>query len=119
MLIDDNGRIARNVTGNFFLSFLINEAAKPSNVDVMTTGHVRLNDIKKCFNGSRNICLIDTCFFCDLIDYVCFGHGGFVYRLYRALLKIRDGKFKRSLLKRKMNLLIITYMEDNSQTKLS
>jgi hypothetical protein len=89
MLIDHDGGIARNVAGNFFLSFLINETAKPANVNVVAASHVRFNDVKKCFNGSRNICFIDSCFFCDLIDYVCFGHGGIVYICIELFLKFR------------------------------
>lgn len=110
MLVNNNSRVAGDITGNFFLSLLINKASESANVDVVATSHVCLYDVKECFNRSRNICLIDSCFFCDLIDYVCFGHGCIVYICLCTVLKIREGKFKRSLVKRKMNLLIITHM---------
>ena len=76
MLLNHNSCVARNVAGYFFLSFFIDEAAKAAHINIMATGHVRLNNIEKCLHGSGNICLVDSGFVCDLIDYVCFGHGG-------------------------------------------
>lgn len=111
MLIDYDGRITRDVTGNLFLSLLIDETAETANVDVVAISHIRFHNVKKCFYGGRNICFVNSGFFCDLINYVCFGHGCIVYILLELLFNFRDGKFKRSLLKRKMNLLIITHME--------
>ena len=76
MFLNHNGSIARNIAGYFFLSFFIDEAAETANINIVTAGHVRFDNIEKCFYRCRNICLVDSGFVCDLIDYVCFGHGG-------------------------------------------
>jgi len=100
MLINHDGRIARNISGDFFLSFLIDKATETSNINIMAVGHVGLNNIEEGLDGSGHIGLVDSCFLRDLVDYVCFGH--------KKLLKGR--KVNGQLFKRKMNLLIITQM---------
>lgn len=80
MLIDNDGRVAGNVTSDFLLTFLIDKTSETSDVNILPCGHIIFNNGEKCFNGSRNICFIDSGFFCDLIDYVCLGHGEiFIY----------------------------------------
>jgi hypothetical protein len=75
VLVNNNGRIARDVAGDFFLSLFIDKAAEPSHIDIVTSGHIALYYIKECFYRGRNICFIDTCFVCNLVDDVGFSHG--------------------------------------------
>ena len=107
MLIDDDGRIARNIPGNFLLSLLINKTSKASHINIVPIRHVGFNNTKECFYRCRNICFVDAGLFCDLVNDVCFGHGD---KILMALQKIQDGKFKCRMFKCKMKLLIITTM---------
>lgn len=75
MFVNNNSGVARNIAGNFFLSLLINKTSKTTNVNIMTAGHIGFNNVEKSLYGCGDICLVDPGFFCDLIDYVCFGHG--------------------------------------------
>lgn len=119
MLINDDGSVAGNISGNFLLALFINEAAEPTHINVMARSHVGFYDVKKSFNGGGNISFIDSGFLCNLIDNVCFGHGAKIYivnKIEISFRKIRGCKFKRSLFKRKMNLLIITQMCSQNTT---
>lgn len=87
VLIDDDGRVARNVTGNLFLSLLVNEAAKSTHIYVMARSHVGFYNVEKCFYRCRNIGFIDSGLVCNLIDYVCLGHV--LYYLFGVKIKIQ------------------------------
>ena len=100
MLINDNSGVAGNITGDFFLSLLINETTETSNINIMAIGHVSFNNIEEGFDRSGYVGLIDSCFFGYLINYICFGHN--------ELWKGR--KVNGQLFIRKMNLLIIMKM---------
>jgi hypothetical protein len=121
MLINYNGRVARDVTGNFLFSFLVDKAAEPAHINVMPVGHVGLHNVEKSFNGSGNIRFIDAGLFCYLVNYVCLSHGNVVYILIIGCnvlnFKFQVGKVKRSLLNHKMNLLIITHMNSQLSAK--
>jgi hypothetical protein len=106
MFIDNDGRIAGNIAGDFFLSFLIDKAYKNPDINVLATGHRGFNDAKKCFYRSGNIGFVNASFVSDLVNNVCFGHGDFVLRE----IKIQGGKFKRRTVKRKMKSLIIKFL---------
>jgi hypothetical protein len=108
MLINNDGRIAGDVTGDFFLPLFIDEASETSNIDIMPRSHVALHYIKKCFYRGGDICFIDTCFVGNLIDYVSFGHGDIGLRV----LLIRERKFISSCFKSKINLLTINKVGD-------
>ena len=75
MLIDHDGGIAGNITGNFLLSFLIDEAAKTTHIDVVTVSHVGFYNIEEGLYGSSDIGFVNSGFLCDLINNVCFRHG--------------------------------------------
>ena len=87
MLFDYDRSVARNVAGNFFLSFFVYETSEAANVDIMSARHGVFYNGKEGFYRSGYICFIDACLFCDLINNVCFRHVAGV-----LLLEIRDGK---------------------------
>ena len=87
MLFDYDRGVARNVAGNFFLSFFVYETSEAANVDIMSARHGVFYNGKEGFYRSGYICFIDACLFCDLINNVCFRHVAGV-----LLLEIRDGK---------------------------
>ena len=78
VLIDHDGSIARDISGDFLLSFLVDEASKATDVDILSARHRRFNNTEECFHGCRNIGLVNSGFFSDLGDYVCLGHGCFI-----------------------------------------
>ena len=78
VLIDDDGGIAGDISGDFLLSLFINEASKSADVDILAAGHRSFDNAEECFYGRRNIGLINSGFFSDLGDNVCLGHGGFI-----------------------------------------
>lgn len=81
MFINNDGRISRNVAGNFFLAFFVYKAAKSANINIVATRHRILNNGKEGFYGGCYIGFIDACLVSDLIDYVCFRHGSGVLGL--------------------------------------
>jgi len=100
MLINHDGRVTRNITGNFFLSFLIDETTKTSNINIMTVGHISLNNIEE---GSTEAVTSDLSI--PVFSEIWFDYVGLVHRNLRKVTKVNGQLFKR-----KMNLLIITKM---------
>ena len=100
MFLNHDSRVAGDVAGNFLLSFFVNETAEAPHINIMAVRHVGFYNIEEGLNGSGDIGFVDSCFLCDLVDNVCFGH--------KKLLKGR--KVNGQLFKRKMNLLIIMQM---------
>ena len=93
MLINYDGRVARNVARNFFLSLFIDETSETTNIDIMTAGHGIFYNGKECFYGCGDIGFVDAGLLRNLIDNVCFRHGAGV-----LLLGFREGKINfRSL----------------------
>lgn len=78
MLFYYNGRIAGDVAGDFFLSFLVDKTSKTPYINVLATGHRGFDDAKKSFYRSGNIGFVNAGFVSNLVDNVCFGHGDFV-----------------------------------------
>jgi hypothetical protein len=74
VLINNQGGVARNVSGNLFLSFLVDETPKTTNVNVVSIRHRALYDAKECLNRCCYIRFVNSCLFCDFINNVCFGH---------------------------------------------
>ena len=87
MLFDYDCSIARNIAGNFFLSFFVDETSKATNVNIMSARHGIFYNGKEGFYGCGNICFVDAGLFCDLINNVCFRHGAGVLLLVVALIK--------------------------------
>ena len=75
MLIDNDSRIAGNVSGNFFLSLFIDETSESANINIMAARHGIFYNRKEGFYRGCNIGFIDAGLLCDLIDNVCFRHG--------------------------------------------
>ena len=74
MFVNYDGRIARDITGDFFLSLFVDEASKAANIYIVSSSHVALYNIEKGFYGCGNIRFVDTGFVSNLIDYVSFCH---------------------------------------------
>ncbi len=75
MLLNNDGGIAGNVAGNFFLSLFIDETSESAHIDIMASGHGVFYYGKEGFYRSGDICLIDASLVCNLINNVCFRHG--------------------------------------------
>lgn len=75
MLIDHDGRVAGDIPGDLFLSFLVDEASESPDIDILAAGHRGLDNTKECLYGSRNVGLVNSGLFSDLGDNVCLGHG--------------------------------------------
>jgi hypothetical protein len=75
VLIDHDGSVTRDIPGDFLLSFLVDEASKSADVDILAAGHRRFYNAEKCLYRSRYIGLVNSGFFSDLSDNVCLGHG--------------------------------------------
>ena len=78
VLINHNGGVTRDIPGNFLLSFLVDEASKSTDVDILAAGHGRFYNAEEGLYRSRNVGLVNSSFFSDLSDNVCLGHGGFI-----------------------------------------
>jgi hypothetical protein len=75
MLLNNNGSVTGYVAGDFFLALFVDETSKPSHVNILTSGHIALYDVKKCFHRGRDIRFVDASFVCNLIDDVSFSHS--------------------------------------------
>jgi hypothetical protein len=75
VLIDHDGRVTGDIPGDLFLSFLVDEASKSPDIDILAAGHRGLDNTKECLYGSRNVSLVNSGLFSDLSDNVCLGHG--------------------------------------------
>ncbi len=75
MLIDHDGCVAGDIPGDLLLSFLVDEAPKSPDVDILAAGHRGLDNAEECLHRSRNVGLVNSGFFSDLSDNVCLGHG--------------------------------------------
>jgi hypothetical protein len=78
VFINYDGSVARDIAGNFLLSFLVDKASKATDIDILSAGHRGFDDTEECFYGRRNIGFVNSGFFSDLGDYVCLGHGCFI-----------------------------------------
>ena len=88
MLINYNGGIAGNIASNFLLSFLIDEASKATNIDIMSARHGIFYNGKEGFDRCGNVRFIDAGFLCNLIYNVCFRHGAGCYCLFLGSAKL-------------------------------
>ena len=75
VLIDHDSRVTGDIPGDLFLSFLVDEASKAADIDILDTGHRRFYNAEECLYRGRNIGLVNSSFFSDLSDNVCLGHG--------------------------------------------
>jgi hypothetical protein len=75
MFIDHNGRVTGDIPGDLLLPFLVDEASKSPDVDILAAGHRGLDNAEKGLYGSRNVGFVNSGFFSDLSDNVCLGHG--------------------------------------------
>jgi hypothetical protein len=88
VLVDYQGCVARDVSGNFLLSLFIDEAAKTADVNVLSVGHVGFDNTEECFYRCRHIGFINSGLFCDFVNYISFGHD----RIFKSK-NFGDGKF--------------------------
>lgn len=83
VLINDDGRIAGDVAGNFFLALFVHKAPEATHINIVPTRHGILNDGKEGLNGCGNVGLVDSSLVRDLVDNVCFRHDSWVFDLFR------------------------------------
>lgn len=74
MFVNYQGGVAGDVSRYFFLSFLVYETAKPTNVDIMAVRHIVFHNTEKSFYRCRYIGFVNSGFLSDFVYYVCFGH---------------------------------------------
>lgn len=86
MLIDDDRRVARDVTGDLFLTLLVDETSETPHINVMSVAHVRFHDGEESLNGVRYITFVNSGLVSDLVDDVGFGHRrrGLGFLFFRA-----------------------------------
>ena len=70
MLVNDNGGIARNISGDLFLSLFVDKASKATHINIVSIAHIGFHNGEERLNGGRHIALVYTCFFCNLVDNV-------------------------------------------------
>ena len=87
MLVNHQCSIPGNVPGNFFLALLINKASETADVNIVSIRHGIFYNTEKCFNRCCHISLVNSSLFCNLINYICFGHGA----IFKSL-KISGGQ---------------------------
>lgn len=75
MFIDHQGSVPGDIPRNLFLSLLINETTETTYVNVVSVCHGAFHHSKKRFNRCSYISFIYSCFLCNLVYNICFGHG--------------------------------------------
>ena len=83
VLIDDERRVLRDVTGNFASPLLIYERAEAAHVNVVAFGHRILHYFEEGFNGRQNIGFLNASFLRNFGNYLSFGHVG------KGVLKVK------------------------------
>ena len=75
MFIDNQGRVARDISGYLFLSLLINKASKTPDVDVIAIRHGGFHNAEEGFHRCSNISFVNSGLFSDFVNDVCFRHN--------------------------------------------
>lgn len=75
MFIYYQGGVARDVSGNFFLSLLIDKATKTPNVDVIAIRHGGFHNAEEGFHRCSHISFVNSGLFSDFVNDVCFRHN--------------------------------------------
>lgn len=70
MLVNNNGCIARNISGDFFLSLFVHKTSKSTHINIMAIAHVGLYNGKESLNRSGYVTFVDSGLVCDLVDDV-------------------------------------------------
>lgn len=74
MLINYNSCILRDVSGNFFCSFLIYKTSKPPHIYIVSVRKRVFNYAEECLHRNCYVGFVDTSLLSNLADYVCFSH---------------------------------------------
>lgn len=70
VLIYNNGRVARNISGNLLFSLLVDKTSEAAHINIVAVTHIALYYTEKCFNRCGNIALVYSGLVCNLIDNV-------------------------------------------------
>jgi hypothetical protein len=70
VLVNNNGRVARNIARYLFLTFFIDKTSKSTNVNIVPVTHVAFHNSKKCLNRGGYIALVNSGLVCYLVDDV-------------------------------------------------
>lgn len=102
MLIDHHSGVFRYVPGYFFGSFLVNETAEPSHINILSLGQRVFNHREEGLKGVRYLCLIDSGLIGDLCNYVCFRHDFLNFNVYCVVENsgVKNGSTKVELSKK-------------------
>jgi len=76
VLVDDERRVFRDVTGYFASTLFIYERAEAAHVNVIAFGHRILYYFKEGFNGRQDVGFLDAGFLRNFGNYLSFGHVG-------------------------------------------
>ena len=82
MLVDYHSGVLRDIPGYLFGSFLVDETAEPSHINVLSLGQRVFYYRKEGLKGVRYLCLIDSGLIGDLCNYVCFRHDFLNFNVY-------------------------------------
>ena len=74
MLFNHQSSVSGNVPGNLTLAFLIDEAAKATDIYVVTIRHGVLYNTKESLHGCSHVSFIHSGLLRDLVYYICFSH---------------------------------------------
>ena len=76
MLVDDERRIFRDVTGYFASTLLVYERAETTYINIMALSHRVLHYFEEGFYGRQHIGFLDAGFLRNFGNYLSFGHVG-------------------------------------------
>jgi len=79
VLINYQGSVPGDVSGNFLFALLIDETAKAPDINVVAVCHGILHHTKKRLHRCSHISLVDSGLFGDLVYYICFSHFVFFF----------------------------------------
>ena len=74
MLLNHEGSVSGNISRNIALAFLVDEAAKATDINVVTIRHGVLHNTKKSLHRCSHVSLIHAGLLRDLVYYICFSH---------------------------------------------
>jgi hypothetical protein len=74
MLLNHKSSVSGNIPGDLTFAFLVDEAAKPTDINVVTVRHGVLYNTKKSLHRCSHVSFIHSGLLRDLVYYICFSH---------------------------------------------
>lgn len=82
VFVNDHRGVLRDVPRYLLSSLLIDEAAEPSHVDVLSFGQRVFHHREKRFQSIGYLCFVNPSLIGDLCNYVCFRHDFLNFNVY-------------------------------------